>query len=465
MQLKNRMLLAGDWLMRQGRLSCSDVELDLGFRSCLPKLAAFRCRRGLGLLALVLAASGLVTVATGATIRIAADSDVGEGGKWTKARTLEWAAKTGNQVEYLNLPPSANDVLTLFSQYWAAQTPDLDIYQIDVCWPGMAAPHAVDLKKYFSEQELAQFFPRIVENNTVNGRLIGIPFFTDAGLLYYRTDLLEKYGYKVPPETWEELTDEAAKIQAGERAAGDADFWGFVWQGSSYEGLTCDGLEWIYSYGGGTIIERDGTVSIDNPNALKALKMAKGWVGTISPRGVTNYKEEESRNVWQSGHAAFMRNWPYAYALGSSKESPIAGKFSVTVLPKGGPDGKHAATLGGWQLMVSKYSKNPDIAADLVKYLTSAEIQKRDAIELTRLPTRPALYRDKDVLATVPWFASLLPVFTNAVARPSTILGADYNRFATMFFNNLNQVLNDQKSEEDALRSIAASAQRFVPNK
>jgi trehalose/maltose transport system substrate-binding protein len=139
-------------------------------------------------------------IAAGVTIRIAADSDVGLAGKWTKARCLEWAAKTGNQVEYLNLPPSANDVLTLFSQYWAAQTPDLDIYQIDVCWPGMAAAHAVDLKKYFSGQDMAQFFPRIVENNTVDGRLIGIPFFTDAGLLYYRTDLLEKYGYKEPPQ-------------------------------------------------------------------------------------------------------------------------------------------------------------------------------------------------------------------------------------------------------------------------
>jgi len=340
-----------------------------------------------------------------------------------------------------------------------------DIYQIDVCWPGMAAPHAVDLKKYFTEQDMAQFFPRIVENNTVNGRLIGIPFFTDAGLLYYRTDLLEKYGYKEPPQTWEELTTEAARIQAGERSSGDADFWGFVWQGNSYEGLTCDGLEWIYSYGGGTIIERDGTVSIDNSAALKALQMAKSWIGTISPRGVTNYKEEESRNVWQAGHAAFMRNWPYAYALGNNQQSPITGKFAVTVLPKGGSDGKHAATLGGWQLMVSKYSKNPDAAADLVRYLTSAEIQKRDAIELTRLPTRPALYQDKDVLANVPWFGSLLPVFKNAVARPSTILKGDYNQFATIFFNNLNEVLNGQKSEEDALRSIAAGAERFVAKK
>jgi trehalose/maltose transport system substrate-binding protein len=412
-----------------------------------------------------LLASGLATLAAGVTIRIAADSDVGEAGKWTKARTEEWATKTGNRVEYLNLPPSANDVLTLFSQYWAAHTPDMDIYQIDVCWPGLAAAHAIDLKKYFDAETMAAFFPRIVENNTVDGRLIGVPFFTDAGLLYYRTDLLEKYGYKEPPKTWEELGAMAKAIQEGERAAGKPDFWGFVWQGSSYEGLTCDGLEWIYSFGGGSIVEGDGKISIDNPNALKALQTAKSWVGTISPRGVTNYKEEESRNVWQSGNAAFMRNWPYCYALGSSKESAIAGKFSVTVLPEGGSAGKHAATLGGWQLMVSKYSKNPEVAADLVRYLTSAEMQKRDAIELSRLPTRSALYEDKEVLAAVPWFGSLLPVFTNAIARPSTILKADYNQFATIFFNNLNEVLNDEKPAEDALRSIATGARRFIPQK
>jgi trehalose/maltose transport system substrate-binding protein len=115
--------------------------------------------------------------------------------------------------------------------------------------------------------------------------------------------------------------------------------------------------------------------------------LAKSWVGTISPRGVSNYKEEESRNVWQSGNAAFMRNWPYCYALGEDKESPIAGKFSVTILPQGGSAGKHAATLGGWQLMVSKYSKNPEVATDLIRYLTSAEVQKKDAIELSGLPT------------------------------------------------------------------------------
>ena len=147
--------------------------------------------------------------------------------------------------------------------------------QIDVCWPGLAAAHAIDLKKYFTEAELKEFFPRIIENNRVDGRLIGVPFFTDAGILYYRTDLLEKYGYKAPPQTWDELAEMAKKIQDGERAAGQHDFWGFVWQGLSYEGLTCDALEWIYSSGGGTLITPEGKVTVNSPDALKALLMAK----------------------------------------------------------------------------------------------------------------------------------------------------------------------------------------------
>ena len=401
--------------------------------------------------------------ATGVMIGIASDSQVGLGGKWTRARCEEWAKQTGNKVQYLDLPPSANDVLQLFSQYWAARSPEVDIYQIDVTWPGLAAPHAVDLKKYFTEDELKEFFPRIVENNTVGGQLIGIPFFTDAGILYYRTDLLEKYGYKAPPNTWDELAKMAKKIQAGERAEGHSDFWGFVWQGFSYEGLTCDALEWIYSCGGGTLIDPDGKVTVNNPKVVKSLLMAKSWIGTISPPGVSAYKEEEARNIWQSGNAAFMRNWPYCYALGSAKESRIAGKFAVSVLPQGsGGGGKHAATLGGWQLMVSKYSKNQAVAADLVRYLTSTASQKKDAIDLTRLPTRPTLYSDPDVLAANPWFAQMLPVLTNAVARPSTVLKSNYNQFTTLFFGNVSQALTNQEPAGDALRKIEAGTQRLL---
>lgn len=398
----------------------------------------------------------------GATVRFAGDSDVGEGGRWSRAAAEEWAKKTGNKIEYISRPQDASATLQQFQQYWAAKSPDIDVYMVDVIWQGILAPHAVDLKKYFKEDETKQFFPRIIENNTVGGRLVSLPWFTDAGIFYYRTDLLEKYGYKEPPKTWQELTEMAKKIQDGERQAGKADFQGFVFEGKASESVTCNAIEWIYSFDGGVIVEPDKKVTINNPNAIKALETAKGWVGTISPKGVTTYGEEEARNVWQAGNAAFMRNWPYAYALGHDPKSVIAGKFDVTVLPKGGDNGKNAACLGGWQLMVSAYSKAPEAAADLVRYLTSEEQQKKRAIGLSLLPTLPALYSDADVLAKNPYFKNLLDVLQNAVARPSTVTGADYNQLSTAFFQNVNKVLTGGETPQNAVSQVEKVAKRIV---
>jgi trehalose/maltose transport system substrate-binding protein len=397
----------------------------------------------------------------GATVRFAGDSDVGEGGRWTRAAAEEWAQKTGNKVEYISRPNDASATLQLFQQYWAAKSGDVDIFMVDVIWQGIAAAHAVDLKKYFKDDEVKAFFPRIIQNNTVNGKLVSVPWFTDAGLLYYRTDLLEKYGYKEPPKTWEELTEMAKKIQDGERKD-KPDFQGFVFEGKASESVTCNAIEWVYSYGGGTIIEPDKKVTINNPKAIKALETAKSWVGTISPLGVTTYGEEEARNIWQAGNAAFMRNWPYAYALGQDPKSVISGKFDISVLPKGGDDGKNAACLGGWQLMVSAYSKVPDAAADLVKYLTSSEEQKKHSIALSQLPTLPALYSDADVLAKAPFFKNILPVLENAVARPSTVTGVDYNQISTAFFQNVNKVLSGGATAKDAVVAIEKVAKRIV---
>lgn len=403
-----------------------------------------------------------VVFGQGATVRFAGDSDVGEGGRWSRAAAEEWAKKTGNKVEYISRPNDASATLQQFQQYWAAKSPDIDVYMVDVIWQGILAPHAVDLKKYFKEDEIAKFFPRIIANNTVGDKLASLPWFTDAGILYYRKDLLEKYGAKEPPQTWEELAEVAKKIQEGERAAGKPDFQGFVFQGKASESVTCNALEWIYSFNGGTIVEPDKKVSINNPNAIKALETAKSWVGTISPKGVTTYGEEEARNVWQAGNAAFMRNWPYAYALGNDPKSVIAGKFDVTVIPKGGADGKNAACLGGWNLMVSAYSKNPDAAADLVRYLASEEQQKKRAIGLSMLPVLPALYSDPDILAKNPYYKNMLDVLNNAVARPSTVTGADYNVLSTAFFQNVNKVLTGGTSAQEAVSQVEKVAKRIV---
>ena len=399
----------------------------------------------------------------GVTVRFVGEPEASSAvGPWYQAVSEEWAKKTGNKLEYIGRPNDFSATLPLFQQYWAAKSPDVDIYQIDVIWQGIAAPHAVDLKKYYKEDELKAYFPRIIENNTIDGKLVSIPLYTDAGILYYRTDLLEKYGYKEAPKTWEELAAMAKKIQAGERAAGKPDFQGFVFEGKAGESLTCNALEWIYSYGGGSVIEPDKKVTINNPNAIKALDAAHSWIGTISPVEVTTYTEEEARNIWQAGNAAFMRNWPYAYALGADPKSAVSGKFDVTVLPKGGDNGNNAACLGGWQLMISAYSKVPDAAADLVRYLSSAEVQKKRAIDWSILPTRPVLYSDPDVLAKYPFFKIMPNVFNNAVARPSTVTGADYNQLSTAFSQNVNKVLTGAESGKDAVDQVERVAKSIV---
>ena len=227
-------------------------------------------------------------------------------------------------------------------------------------------------------------------------------------------------------------------------------FWGFVWQGKSYEGLTCDALEWIYSSGGGTIVSPDGVITINNERAIEAIDRAAGWVGTISPNGVTNFAEEEARNMWQAGNAAFMRNWSYAFSLGNAEDSVIAGKFDVAPLPAG-EAGESTATLGGWQLGVSKYSDNPDIAADVALFMASPEEQKIRAVEGSYTPTIAALYEDPEVLAAAPFFGSLYQVFTNAVARPSTVTAPNYAEVSRIFSTAVHSVLTGDETAANAM--------------
>jgi len=321
--------------------------------------------------------------------------DEGSGAPWEKAAVALFTETTGIEATRLPGETSTTDKLSKLLLALNAQSSDVDCVSIDVIWPGIIAPHALDLTETFSAT-IGDYFKAIVDNNTVDGALVGIPWYTDAGLLYKRDDLIAKYN-QTAPTTWAELETVAKAIEDGERAAGSPDFWGFVWQGNAYEGLTCNALEWQVSNGGGNIIEADGTVSINNPQAIAAFERAAKWVKNISPEGVTTYQEQESLDVWQGGNAAFMRNWPYAYANGQSADSPIKGKFSVGVIPMGDGEGaRNASTLGGWQLMASKYSKAPDAAALFCKFMASPEIQKSAALELSHLPTIGSVYDDAE---------------------------------------------------------------------
>lgn len=414
------------------------------FRSMLMSLAA--CA---GLIASGLAGAATITLSCGA---------VGTELELCRTGAEAWASQTGHTVKVVSTPNSSSERLALYQQLLSAQADDIDVFQIDVIWPGLLAEHLVDLKPYTNEV-IDRYYPAMIANNTVDGRLVAMPWFASVGVLYYRLDLLQKYGESVPT-TWDDLAPVARRIQAAERAAGHDDLWGYVWQGRAYEGLTCNALEWIASDGGGTIVEPDGKVTVDNPAARRALARAASWVDTISPPGVLNYAEEEARGLFQAGHAVFMRNWPYAWALAQGADSPVRGKVGVAPLP-GGKQHNSLSTLGGWQLAVSRYSRHPAIAADLVRFLTSADEQKRRAIKGSLNPTLPALYRDAEILAAAPFFGDLEDIMRTAVPRPSSVTGRRYNQVSHGFWTAVHQVLTGKQAPETSLAGLQGRLDRL----
>ncbi len=278
----------------------------------------------------------------------------------------EFTRNTGIQVDLIPTWGTSTEQLGLALQLLSQHTKTPDIYLIDSIWPGTLADELLDLTPYIGDEAHVHSLD-LLKNDTVRGRIVSLPFYLNVGLLYYRSDLLKKYKYLDPPHTWDELEAMAERIQKGERATGNQGFWGYVWQGGPYEGLTCDALEWQASFGGGGIIEPEGTITVNNPRTARAFRMAAGWIGKISPPSVLSYNEADSLNAFLSGRAAFLRYWASGLATGDTG-SGIRGRFTPAQLPAG--PGGQTGTIGGFQLGVSRHSHHPQQAAQLVTFLT-----------------------------------------------------------------------------------------------
>ncbi|MEF2546358.1 ABC transporter substrate-binding protein [Aurantimonas sp. E1-2-R+4] len=409
-------------------------------------------------LVLAFAASTLFTGGAFAAELSLVSGSVGKDIEELRGQLDDFEKESGHTVKIVEMPASTTDQFGQYRLWLSAGNEDIDVYRTDVIWAPQLAGSLVDLTEA-AKDIVGQHFPSMIESQTVDGKLVALPMYTDAPALYYRTDLLEKYG-KEPPKTWSELEATAKDIQDKEREAGNGQMNGFVFQGAPYEGLTCDGLEWVASNGGGQIVSPDGEITINNPKAAAALERAKGWVGTIAPDGVLAYKEEESRGVWQTGNAVFMRNWPYAYALSNGDDSAVAGKFDVVPLPAS-EGGSSAACLGGWNLAVSKYSQNQEAAIDLVKFLSSEKAQKQRAVNQSRLPTIPTLYDDAEIAEKQPIVTEWKEVVTNAVPRPSAPTKRQYNEVSKEFWTAVNETLSGRGSAADNLDQLEKRLRRL----
>lgn len=313
------------------------------------------------------------------------------------------------KVNFQEMPSESDQQHNSYVTALSAGDDSVDVYSIDVVWPAefAAAGWVEPLDDYFPQSEREKYLQGPIQSCTYDGKLYAAPFFTDAGLLYYRKDLMP-----TPPETWDELYNIGKQLMD----EGKVDY-GFVFQANQYEGLVCDLLEYIHS-NNGAVLDQSNKVVLNSENNIEALNILKKMLD-IAPEGITTYIENDSLVAFQEGRAAFMRNWPYAWAVVNSDESKVKDKVGIAPIPKGPKgDATGKATLGGWNLAINKNSKNKDAAWKFVEFVISEEGQKIQAIDGGHLPVLQSLYKDPDVIKANPYFESMYDVLVNALPRP-----------------------------------------------
>jgi multiple sugar transport system substrate-binding protein len=333
-------------------------------------------------------------------------------------------------------PHSSSAYHDLLTQKLKNRDPGLDVFFLDVIWPQefASAGWAQPLDPLFPPEEQKQFIPAPILANTFQGKCYGVPVFIDTGLLYYRKDLLAQYSFR-PPRTWDELVEQARVIVAGEKARG-RDLSGFSGQFKQYEGLVCNLMEYIESNRGRILDASGGKSLLDREEALEAVRFVRDRIiGQAAPRGVLTYEEPESLAPFVQGKGVFLRSWPYAWSIAADpQKSLVAGKVGISRLPHF-PGGKSVAALGGWQLGISRYSRNREKAWTFVRFVTSPRIQKLLALEAGLAPTRQDLYQDEQVLKANPQFAEMKEVFWTATPRPRTPLYPAVSNVLQRFFS------------------------------
>jgi trehalose/maltose transport system substrate-binding protein len=362
--------------------------------------------------------------------------------------------QTGIEVRFIPAPELISDQLLHYQKLLEDNASTPDVYFVDVVWPGILGEQLQDLTADF-RNEAHEFFPALIENDTVNGKLVAIPSMTEVGLLYYRKDLLEKYGFSGPPSTWDELEQMARKIQVGERRSGNRNFWGYVWQGAPSEGLTCIALEWQASQGGGVIIDKQTrSITVDNPHAARAIARAAKWIGNITPEAVLSYGEEDAVNVWLAGDAAFFRGWSLASRRSSEPGVFVRNRFSIAAIPGG--KGVQGGTLGGWQLAVSPYSAHKPEAIQFIRYVTGSEVQIHRALTGLLMPTRPRLYMQPEMVALTGRYPPVIAAKEGAaVMRPSAVAGSKYQQVSAAYYTAVHRILKGDVKAEAGLRELS----------
>jgi multiple sugar transport system substrate-binding protein len=360
------------------------------------------------------------------------------------------------QVKYRQMPSDTGQYFDQLRTELQAGASEIDVIGGDVIWPAQFAANGwiMDVSDRFPQSERAQFLPAPVDSLVYEGAIYGVPWFTDAGMLYYRSDLLEKAGFSEAPKTWAELEEMALKTA---QDTGTQD--GFVFQGADYEGGTVNGLEYIWTHGGDVL---DGNqVIIESPESVAGLETEHAIVERgVAPQAVSTYKEPETDPAFLGGRSVFARNWPYMYALSQDPETSNIKPEQIGIAPlPAGEGGQSFSGLGGWNMMINANSQKQDEAWEFVKFMTSEEGQRQRALAATLLPTRKALYEDQEVLEQVPVIRLGKEAIQSTKSRP---VSPYYSDMSLAMAEQFNLSLKGEVAPEEAVATLQEELTKIV---
>ncbi len=375
---------------------------------------------------------------------------------WRESIVKDFEAENpGIRINIIEGPNAANLLEDLYTSAFILGDSPYDLINIDVIWTPKfaAAGWLLDLTDRVTKEELTAFSPKDIEGGRYEGRLYRIPVRSDVGMLYYREDLLKEAGLK-PPETFADLIKISQTLKEQDKVD-----WGYVWQGRQYEGLAAMFVEVLEGFGGYWVNPDTLEVGLDRPETLKAIAFLKDTISKgISPGGVTTYQEEETRRFFQSGQAAFLRNWPYVWPLANAEDSPIRGKIAIKPMVSI-PGENGGACLGGWGLGISKSSRHPEEAWKAIQYFTSEKAQRKFILQSGFVPSRRSLFTDPEIVAKYPHYPQLLEVVGRAVLRPPI---AQYAQTSDILQRYLSAALTNRMTPESAMKAAAEETRRLL---
>ena len=359
------------------------------------------------------------------------------------------------RINLVEGPFDSNLIENLYTSAFLLGDSPYDIINMDIVWvPKFAAAGWImDLSNKISSEQLSKFIPGNVEGGRYKGKLYRIPHASDAGMLYYRKDILEQAGVE-PPETFEQMVNISQNLQKQGKAT-----WGYLWQGKQYEGVSAMFVEVLEGFGGFWANPQTFEIGLDKPEAIKAVEFLKSTIASgISPPGVTTYGEEETRILFQSGKTIFLRNWPYVWKLANVEGSKIKGKIAIKpMLHAAGKKG--GSCLGGWGWGIAKTSRHPEEAWRAIQYLTSEETQRKFILQTGFIPSYKSLFTDGEVVAQYPHYPQLLKVVEQAALRPPL---AQYAQASDILQRYLSAAFTGRMSSEKAMKAAASETRNLL---